>query len=99
LMLPHGVCSAVAGEGAFDGTLLGRIACIFHDVVFDQGIGAPAVDGEEAYSTGDTERTGEVDGTIFILLAKADESKARILTWCLQLTILYQRRSPGSCCR
>jgi hypothetical protein len=70
LMLPNGVGSSVAGEGALDGTLLRRVACILHDVVFDKRVGTPAVDGEESYSAGDTERTGEVDGTRSILLAK-----------------------------
>jgi len=72
-MLPNGVCSSVTSEGALDGTLLRRVACIFHDVVFDKRVGSPTVDGEEAYSPGTLKRTREGDGTRATLSARIGE--------------------------
>lgn len=95
LMLPNCVGSSIAGECALDGTLLGRVACIFHDVVFDERVGSPTVDGQETYTPGARERTREVDGSKAILLVKFGKLKTKVLTCYLPFAILCQQRSPG----
>jgi len=61
LVLPDGVGSSVTLESALDGSLLGWVGSIFHDVVLDEWVGGPAVDGEETNTTGDRERAREGD--------------------------------------
>lgn len=52
-VFPDGVGGAVAGEGAFLGALLGVADWVFDDVVFDQGVGGPAVlDGLVVFQLG-----------------------------------------------
>lgn len=62
-ILPDGVSGSVAGDGSLDGTLCWVVVVVLHDVVLNQWVGAPAIDGKQASSAVDTKRAAKVDGT------------------------------------
>lgn len=62
-ILPDDVSAAVAGQGALLGAEAGWVGVVFDYVVFYEGGGGPAVDGEEACAAGDGELAAEVDGS------------------------------------
>lgn len=63
-VLPDRVARSVAGDAAFHRAAGGEAEVVFYDVVLDKGVGAPAVDGEQANAATDTKVAAEVDGAI-----------------------------------
>lgn len=64
-ILPDDISASVACQRTLLGAEAGRVGVVFYDVVFYEGGGGPAVDGEEACSAGDGEGAAEVDWTFY----------------------------------
>jgi len=61
LVLPDRVGRSIARECALHGALLRRVRRILYDVVFNEGVSSPSVDGEKAYSARDGESTIQIN--------------------------------------
>lgn len=68
-VLPDGVARAVTGDAAFDRAARGKAIVVFHDVILDEGVGAPAVDREQANAAADTKVATERDGAIALTVS------------------------------
>ncbi len=59
LVLPDRVGPSVASERPLDSALGWGVQRVLYDIVLNQGIGGPAIDGEKTNSTSSTETTTE----------------------------------------
>ena len=62
-VLPDRVARSVAGDAALHRAARGKAKVVFHDIVLDKGVSAPAVDREQADATADAKVAAEIDGT------------------------------------
>lgn len=76
-VLPDRVAWSVTGDTAFHRAAGGKGKVIFYDVVFDKGVGAPAVNRKQANSATNTKIAAKLDRAIeSVVLVKGCEWKS-----------------------